>query len=181
MAEKSNLHSIAQSPEAQGLTDHIAVRVVRISEAVARLATRTIEARWGLRNTDLRLLNVLDGATPIAVSDISRRVHVDKAWVSRSIRELEGRNLVRRHADPKDSRRALVSLTPHGRDLLEEVRPYALRSELRLLEGIDARLLKEMLDRLEENAVALLEGNRSEKRSESDKAGLPQDGEKTRA
>jgi len=151
------LHSIAASPDARGLNDHIAVRVVRISEALTRLATRSIEGRWDLRNTDLRLLNILDGEDAIAVSEMSRRAHVDKAWVSRSLRELEKRGLVQRQADSCDSRLSLVSLTVRGRDVLEEVRPHALRSEFRLLEGIDARRLKKLLDRLEENATAMLE------------------------
>jgi DNA-binding MarR family transcriptional regulator len=151
------LRSIAQSPDARGLNDHIAVRVVRISEALTRLATRNIESRWGLSNTDLRLLNILDGEDAVGVSEMSRRAHVDKAWVSRSLRELEKRGLVERKADPRDSRLSLVSLTRRGRKILEEVRPHALRSELRLLQGIDARGLKKMLDRLEENATIMLD------------------------
>jgi DNA-binding MarR family transcriptional regulator len=154
---RSNLHSISQGPDAQGLNDHIAVRIVRISEALTRTATRTIEARWGLKNTDLRLLNTLDGENALAVSEIARRVHVDKAWVSRSLRELEARGLVERAPDPTDSRLTLVSLSASGRAILEEVRPHALRSELALLEGIDARMLKALLDRLEANAAAVLE------------------------
>lgn len=157
MPSPRKLHSIASSPEAQGLNDHIAVRIVRISEALTRIAARRIEARWGLRNTDLRLLNILDGEESIGVNEISRRAHVDKAWVSRSLRDLGKRGLVERRADARDSRLNLVSLTKKGRALLEEVRPHALRSEFRLLEGIDARRLKKMLDRLEANAVIQLE------------------------
>lgn len=152
----TKLHSIAQGSEAQGLNDHIAVRIVRISEALTRTSTRTIEGRWGLKNTDLRLLNTLDGEEAVAVSEIARRVHIDKAWVSRSLRELETRGLVERRPDPADTRQTLISLSPRGREMLEQVRPQALRSELRLLNGIDARLLKDMLDRLEANATAAL-------------------------
>lgn len=152
-----NLHSIGEGSDAQGLNDHIAVRIVRIGEALSRTTTRTIEARWGLKNTDLRLLNTLDCQHAVAVSEIARRVHVDKAWVSRSLRELEARGLVERTADPADSRQTLVSLSANGRTILEKVRPQALRSELALLEGIDARALKVMLDRLEVNATAALD------------------------
>ena len=151
------LRSIAMGTDAHSLNDHIAVRVVRISEALTRTSTRTIEARWGLKNTDLRLLNTLDGEDAVAVSEIARRVHVDKGWVSRSLRELEQRGLVERRADPADTRQTLVSLSAEGRVLLEKVRPQTLRGEARLLNGIDARLLKDMLDRLETNAVSYLE------------------------
>ena len=157
MARRSTLPSIAASPDAHGLNDHVGVRIVRISEAVNRIATRMIEARWGLRNTDLRLMNILDQSDPLAVSEISRRAHVDKAWVSRSLRTLETRSLVERRADPADTRLTLFALTDHGQALLEEVRPHALRGELGLLEGIDGTRLKRMLDRLEANAAAQLE------------------------
>ncbi len=143
--------------EAATLNDHIAVRIVRVSEALARIATRRIEARWGLKNTDLRVLNVLDGSVPLPVAEVSRRTHVDKAWISRTLRSLEQRGLVARTADRWDARLALVSLTPKGQALLEAVRPEALANEARLLEGIQAAGLKAMLDRLETNAERILE------------------------
>ena len=148
----------AAPPEAATLNDHIAVRIVRVSEALARIATRRIEARWGLKNTDLRVLNVLDGSVPLPVAEVSRRTHVDKAWISRTLKSLEARSLVARTADRWDARLALVSLTPKGQALLEEVRPHALQNEARLLAGVDGRKLKAMLDRLEANADAILTG-----------------------
>ena len=150
------LAALDTPPEAATLNDHIAVRVVRVSEALARIATRRIEARWGLKNTDLRVLNVLDGQVPLPIAEISRRTHVDKAWISRTLKSLEDRGLVDRTVDRWDARLALVSLTPKGRALLEEVRPEALRNEARLLDGVDGRRLKAMLDRLEANAEEIL-------------------------
>ena len=149
--------SPALAVEAATLNDHIAVRIVRVSEALARIATRRIEARWGLKNTDLRVLNVLDGSVPLPVAEVSRRTHVDKAWISRTVTSLDQRGLVERSPDRWDARLALVSLTARGRALLEEVRPRALENQARLLEGVDERRLKAMLDRLEANAEAILE------------------------
>ena len=149
--------TLALAAEAGTLNDHIAVRIVRVSEALARIATRRIEARWGLKNTDLRVLNVLDGAVPLPVAEVSRRTHVDKAWISRTLKSLDERGLVERSPDRWDGRLALVSLTPKGRALLEEVRPHALENQARLLEGIDGSRLKRLLDQLEANAEAILE------------------------
>ena len=147
----------ALAAQAATLNDHIAVRIVRVSEALARIATRRIEARWGLKNTDLRVLNVLDGQVPLPVAEVSRRTHVDKAWISRTLKSLDERGLVERSPDRWDARLALVSLTPRGRALLEEVRPHALENQARLLEGIDGARLKRLLDQLEANAEAILE------------------------
>ena len=155
----AKLSSIAQGEEAQGLNDHISVKMVRTSEALARIATLKIERRWGLKNTDLRILNTLDGHDDgLPVSELARRVHVDKGWISRSVKQLEKRGLVATKSDPADPRRTLVSMSDLGREKLEQVRPYSLQAEVALLDGIDARKLKAMLDRLEANAAVMLEG-----------------------
>ena len=138
---KSSQYANVKTRDARRLTDHIADRICRIGDAMIRLSARSIKQTWGLRPTDLRLLNILDGEEPLAVREISRRAHVDQAWVSRSLRDLESRDLVQRQGDPSDSRLTLISLTAHGRKSLDEVRPYALKSEQLLLEGIDEKKL----------------------------------------
>jgi DNA-binding MarR family transcriptional regulator len=139
------------------LEDLVAVRIVRIAEVVARLATQTIEARVGLRNTDLRLMNLLDRADGVSVNEIARRAHVDKAWVSRSLRHLEKSGLVTRKSTRKDSRVSVIDLSAKGRALLEQVRPLAAAREARLLDGIHKDAFKASLDRLMANAESMLE------------------------
>ena len=143
--------------DARRLTDHIADRVCRLADAMLRLSARSIKETWGLRPTDLKLLNLLDGEPPLAVREISRRAHVDQAWVSRSVHELEARDLVQRQGHASDSRLTLVSLTAHGRKTLDAVRPYALNSEQILLAGIDEKKLKALLDQVEVNAEGMLD------------------------
>lgn len=140
----------------KSLEDLVAVRIVRIAEVISRLATQTIEARVGLRNTDLRLMNLLDGTEGVTVNEIARRAHVDKAWVSRSLRELEKSGLVTRRSVRADSRVCMVGLSAKGRAMLEQVRPLASTREARLLDGIDTRGFKADLDRLMANAEAML-------------------------
>lgn len=147
--------------DARRLSDHIADRICRLADAMVRLSARSIKDTWGLRPTDLRLLNILDGEEPLAVREMSRRAHVDQAWVSRSLRDLESRNLVQRRSDPADSRLTLVSLTAHGRKTLDEVRPYALKSERMLLTGIDEKKLKALLRQVEVNTEEMIDGMES--------------------
>jgi DNA-binding MarR family transcriptional regulator len=158
--QKKNRRLGIADPERDGversLEDLVAVRIVRIAEVVARLATQTIEARVGLRNTDLRLMNLLDGAEGVTVNEIARRAHVDKAWVSRSLRHLEQSGLVTRKGVRKDSRLTVIDLSAKGRALLGQVRPLAQARETRLLDGIDKDAFKANLDRLMANAEAML-------------------------
>lgn len=139
------------------LEDNIGVRVVRIAEVFQRLAKLGVEEPWGLRQTDLRILNLLDGEENVAVSEIARRTHVDKAWISRSLRQLIDKGLVERRTDPEDSRVSLAALSKRGRDLLDDIRPHVVRGERRVLKGIDERALKRQLDRLLANAEAILD------------------------
>lgn len=143
--------------ERKSLEDLVAVRIVRIAEVIARLAIQTIERRFGLRNTDLRLMNLLDGKQGVTVNEIARRAHIDKAWVSRSLRELESCGLVARRSHRPDSRVRMVSLSAKGRALLERVRPLAATHERELLAGLDEDQFKLQLERLLANADAMLE------------------------
>jgi DNA-binding MarR family transcriptional regulator len=145
-----------KAPEAKGLRDHIVGRIARIADAMTQMSAWHIKERWNLRNTDLRLLNVLDGEPALSVNEIGRRALVDQAWVSRSLRTLEAMKLVERRGDPKDSRLLLISLTKRGRQTLDEFRPYAVWSERVLLKGVDELKLKELLDQVEANTEALL-------------------------
>ena len=137
--------------------DHIVARTCRLADALVRISARQMKERWNIRNTDLRLLNVLDDVERLSVNEISRRALLDQAWVSRSLRALEGRGLVHRCADASDSRLTLVSLTQSGREILDESRPYAAWSERVLLRGVDEVALKALLDQVEANTQGLID------------------------
>jgi DNA-binding MarR family transcriptional regulator len=143
------------------LHDHIVSRMCRLADAMMRMSARHFKERWNLRSTDLRLLNILEEAESLPVNEISRRALVDQAWVSRSLHALKARKLVERRSDPRDTRLALFVLTRRGREIIEESRPYAEWSEKVLLDGVDGRHLKALLDRVEANTQELLAALRS--------------------
>jgi DNA-binding MarR family transcriptional regulator len=153
---KARHDSASDAGDAKVLHDHIVDRTCRLADAMVRMSSRHIKDRWKVRHTDLRLLTVLDGEEPLTVNEISRRVLVDQAWVSRSLRALEEGKLVERRDDPNDSRLTRVVLTRKGRATLNEFRPWAAWSEKLLLEGIDETKLKALLDQLEANTESLL-------------------------
>jgi DNA-binding MarR family transcriptional regulator len=146
----------ADRADAKALRDHVVDRTCRLADAMVRMSSWHMQERWNLRHTDFRLLNVLDGEESLSVNEISRRTLVDQAWVSRSLRALEARKLVERRSDPQDSRLTRVSLTKQGRRMLDEFRPWAAWSEKVLLNCIDEKKLKALLDQLEANTESLL-------------------------
>jgi DNA-binding MarR family transcriptional regulator len=66
-------------------------------------------SRFGL----MRLLWIAE--RDVGVMELSRRLGVNAAAVTRQVHELESEGLVRRRADPKDRRRNYVRLSPKGR------------------------------------------------------------------
>ncbi len=142
---------LSSPPEKNSLEDLVAVRVVRMAEIICRISSYTMEANFGLRSTDLRILNALENRKLLTVSEIARRTHVDKAWISRSLNQLEEKRLIKRAIDKADSRCILITLTKRGSNLLEKVRPVAQASEGQMLTGLNRAKFKTELDQLMEN------------------------------
>ena len=148
--------SVAPQSDTLTFEDNVGVRIVRLAEVFSRLARIGVEGPWGLRGTELRILNVLDRVDSVPISEIARRTHVDKAWISRSVRDLEKKELVARRGDETDSRKTHAVLTAKGRELLDELRPFVVWHEARALKGIDEPSFKQDLDRLLANAEEIL-------------------------
>ena len=148
-------HPRAQERKAIALDELTAVKVVKLAELVARTARRTFEPAFGLRNTDLRILNVLSARDAMPVSELARVTQVDKGWISRSLAELEGKRLVRRFAVARDRRVLMVGLTDEGAELLAAVAPVALERDRQLLAGLDADMVAAVLDRLIHNGEGM--------------------------
>ena len=144
-------------PKSGTLEDNVGVRVLRLADVFVRLAKIGVEGPFGLRSTDLRILNTLDGMDSVSVNEIARRTHVDKAWISRSVRELEGKGLIARQRKTGDSRRSLIALTAAGRALLDRIRPLTRQSELKVLDGIDEATFKRDCDTLLRNIEVMLD------------------------
>jgi len=140
------------------MEDLVPVRIMRIADIISRLATRGFRARFDLRNTDFRILNLLEHAQGMTVNEIARQTHVDKAWISRSLRQLSEKGLVKRGSNKKDSRVAIITLTKSGQSLLDDIRPLTTATEARLLDGIEIDAFKQDLDRLMKNIEGMLDG-----------------------
>jgi DNA-binding MarR family transcriptional regulator len=130
----------------------VSVRIVRLSELILRIGSLTFKTRFGLKNTDLRILVMLGAYQPISVNEVSRRTHIDKAWISRSLTGLLRRKLIARTAHPSDSRASLLSLTKKGEAMLREIAPVAEDYQRQLLEGQRVRDVERVLDLLSTRA-----------------------------
>ncbi len=145
------------APHIDTLIRLVSVRVVRLSELILRIGILAFKDRFGVKPTDLRILVMLGAYQPISVNEVSRRTHIDKAWISRSLRGLLRRKLIRRSAHPSDSRAALLSLTSKGEALLRQIAPVAEEYQRQLLQGQKSRDVERMLDMLSARAEEMFQ------------------------
>ncbi|HUI52880.1 MAG TPA: MarR family winged helix-turn-helix transcriptional regulator [Terriglobales bacterium] len=145
------------APHIDTLIRLVSVRIVRLSELILRIGTLTFKERFGVKPTDLRILVMLGAYQPISVNEVSRRTHIDKAWISRSLTGLLRRKLITKTSHPSDSRASLLSLTAKGEGLLREIAPVAEGYQRELLQGQRARDVERMLDLLSARAEEMFQ------------------------
>ena len=63
-----------------------------------------------------------DGVEAPSQKELADRLHISPATVAASLKSLEKCGYVSRHADARDSRRNLISITPKGRQSMETSR-----------------------------------------------------------
>jgi DNA-binding MarR family transcriptional regulator len=80
------------------------------------------------------VLGRLDREGPMGISDLAGAERVRPQSMAQTVGELEDDGLVERRADPGDGRRALLELTPRGRETLAAERRHR---EGWLIEAID--------------------------------------------
>jgi DNA-binding MarR family transcriptional regulator len=145
------------APHIDALIRLVSVRIVRVAELILRIGTLTFKDRFGLKPTDLRILVMLGAYQPISVNEVSRRTHIDKAWISRSLRGLLHRKLITKTAHPADSRASSLSLTRKGEALLREIAPVAEEYQRQLLQGQRRRDVERVLDLLAARAEEMFQ------------------------
>lgn len=98
--------------------------------------------------TEWRILAVLGRFPGLTASELVARTAMDKVSISRAVKTLETKGLLRRETDRGDRRRMRLHITEgRGRQVMEHVVPMALDYERRLLECLSEKE-SEALDRI---------------------------------
>jgi DNA-binding MarR family transcriptional regulator len=121
--------------------------VARLRGVIGRLARQLNETSTGegLTPTQYSVLALVRLRGPLGLAELTELEGLNPTMLSRIIRALDDRGLIRRLPDPADLRAARVEITPEGAQVHERVR------ELR------TRVLSECLSRLPaETTVTLL-------------------------
>lgn len=150
-----------KNPEAKTfeLERFLPYRLSLLTNTVSRGVACSYRDQHGISVTEWRILAVLGRFPGLTASDLVQRTAMDKVAVSRAVKSLTARKLVKRDTDAADRRRRLLHLTPdRGRPLLDNVVPNARRYECRLLEALtpsEFEQLDTLLNKLQARAESI--------------------------
>jgi DNA-binding MarR family transcriptional regulator len=133
----------------------VTVRLVATAAAIDECAKLILSDSYFIGLTQLRIIAYLAECRGVSVSELGRDLQIDKAWISRLLKQLEKRKLVDRMKHESDPRQLVISLTPDGEifhaNVMKRVAPYRAQ----IIESIDEQLLNGLLDRMENNIRSL--------------------------
>jgi len=134
--------SILQTPEI--VMD--AELVVRLRGVIPRLARQFNETSTGadLTPTQYSVLALVRVRGPLGLAELTELEGLNPTMLSRIVKVLDERGLIRRLPDPSDMRAARVEVTPEGAQVHEQVREER------------TRVLSEWLERLPPDTAELL-------------------------
>lgn len=126
------------------------------------LATNTVSqklakeyATFGLTRTQWRVIAVLGDGREVTAGAIAQKTLMDKTTLSRAIKNLTERKLVKRKTSQSDGRASPLVLTISGGKVFQKIVPLALAEDARLrrkLSARDVQTLEKILEQLlEEN------------------------------
>ncbi|WP_158213273.1 MarR family winged helix-turn-helix transcriptional regulator [Pigmentiphaga sp. NML080357] len=140
------------------LTTLLGFLIFRLSSSLGSLAERNAQEVAGLTLPEYRCLVILATRGSMGVTPLCHALHIDKAWVSRTLAKLVRAGLVGSVPDPADARRTIFSITPKGRQTSEALIARAMERQSRVLDGFsgaDVEQLLALLRRMQENADRL--------------------------
>lgn len=98
--------------------------LLRAREAVMRCFRPSLR-QHEMTEQQWRVLRALNSVPNIEVTDLARATFLLGPSLSRILADLEIRRLIMREPDPRDLRRALISISQAGSDLIETVTPLS--------------------------------------------------------
>ncbi|MFI7633614.1 MarR family winged helix-turn-helix transcriptional regulator [Nonomuraea sp. NPDC049400] len=124
-----------------------------LKHANLRLAELTGPALepYGIDGREFAVLSVLGTREPLSQLAAAQRLGIDRTTMVALLDGLERKKLVGRRPHPGDRRKNMVELTEQGREVLDGATRAVEAAEeafLAALPGDDARLLRQLLDRL---------------------------------
>jgi len=114
------------------------------------------DAGIDLPGSPVRVMKVICHLPQCSAHDIAGRMRRDKSQITRVVQDLCADGLVRRHPDPRDGRRQILTPTAKGKRLRERTRAAEREAGQRMARGLPAASVAEFV-RLAEAMAANLD------------------------
>lgn len=124
------------------------IALLRAREAVMS-EFRPMLARHDINEQQWRVIRMLGEYGELDASALADRALVLAPSLTRMIKTLEKSKLVTRRKDKIDGRRALLSITPKARELINEIAPESAQIYKELEDKFGASKMEQLLDMLE--------------------------------
>jgi DNA-binding MarR family transcriptional regulator len=117
----------------------------------------------GVEYTVLISIVHLQAHARVSVNTIASHLHLSGAFVTTVTNQLERKGLIRKSRDPDDRRRAVLTTTPRGQQLLARLAPLQQQVNDALFEPLTREQFRELAGRVDalvasaDRALALLE------------------------
>lgn len=113
-------------------------RLSQISHGWSALVYRLARPQHRLNPTSMKIFSVIARHQPISPGELMNRTALDSPKVARAVRTLTDQGLIARAPDPLDRRRAVLTVTPAGAQVFEDVDRAARQAEERLMASLTA-------------------------------------------
>lgn len=134
-----------RSPHALVLEDYIPAYFTYLAGKISAGASAVYRPKFGVGITDWRIMALLAGEPWVGASRICNSTGLDKAAVSRSVRDLAVSGLIEVRPDRSDQRRQIIALTKKGIALHDRIVELAIARERALLAGLSERERRTLL------------------------------------
>ena len=152
MADESSRRRTAAGRTMRPFDQSLPMALLRAREAVMRGFRRVLRDH-GLNEQEWRIIRALMEVDQIDIGELAERVFILKPSATRTVKNLQRRNLVNRFKSDRDQRRAFISLTPQARELFDQLAPKNEAEYSRITRVIgdpDMQELYELLRRVTE-------------------------------
>lgn len=134
------------SPSALNLDNYIPAQINFLASKISASASAVYLPQFGIGITAWRIMAQLAHEAWVGASHICQVTGMDKGAVSRSLRELETRQLIEIRADAQHGRRQLIALTEKGVALHDTMVNIAVAREHDLLQGFSDSEVDQLLN-----------------------------------
>lgn len=119
------------------LEDFIPYKLSVVANRVSQSIGKLFETRFNIQIPEWRIIMALYAYGDLVFHEMVDRTSMDKARVSRAQRRLVDLGMIHTYGDPDDGRKVILSLTPAGVKICENILPEAAEREAWFLAVLD--------------------------------------------